>query len=358
MQGGRLPFAPLGSRGRGLAPSQVGVFELVRWAHVARQKRGAGDPAGGRQWTVIEPAVRQFKHYSLRKLKLAFLLYLTPLSVFEPSRFSSLLATPRGQPAHLWSGYIAHTMASKMLAGEKRKRAVLKGSLPVFQVLRPLPGAKLRQGATRGGWACRWMSSTITSPQRLTRKSCTSTQGNNMATETPKKPVTFSTVWNNYPSSDPCVSPRTNKKAYDNQCAIRVGIALEKSGVSFAGFRGPRCEFGAKGNGMVLRVRELASWLNTKPFKECGPHFPTTGEGFESALKGKKGIVYFEDYWLRDGEKLPTGDHIDLWNIDRLTPSFETWMRFTLGVRELSFRGRRVYSSLQNSRKVSFWSLP
>jgi hypothetical protein len=71
---------------------------------------------------------------------------------------------------------------------------------------------------------------------------------------TEKVTVRFDELWKNYPSSDPCVNPATNKKAYDNQCAIRVGLALEKCGVSFKSFRGPRCEFGSAGNGMVLRA--------------------------------------------------------------------------------------------------------
>jgi hypothetical protein len=70
--------------------------------------------------------------------------------------------------------------------------------------------------------------------------------------------VRFSALWAAYPASDPCVNPTTGKKAYDNQCAIRVGLALQRCGVNFGTFKGPRCEHGPSGNGIVLRAQELA----------------------------------------------------------------------------------------------------
>ncbi len=173
----------------------------------------------------------------------------------------------------------------------------------------------------------------------------------------------FATLWQHYPNHDPCVNPRTGQPAYDNQCAIRLGMALERSGVSFTSFKGPRCQFGPHGNGMVLRASELARWLHTRPFKECPIGVPGPGKDFATRLAGRTGIVFFEDYWLRDGEKYPSGDHIDLWRIDRLTPSFETFLRFTLGFSSFrvpnDLRGgfSQVFSNLENSRRVVFWEI-
>ena len=65
------------------------------------------------------------------------------------------------------------------------------------------------------------------------------------------------------------------------------------------------------------------------------------------------GIIFFKDYWLRDGERSPTGDHIDLWNMDRLTPSWQTFARFTLGIGRIA----SFYSDLENSRSVMFWPI-
>lgn len=188
------------------------------------------------------------------------------------------------------------------------------------------------------------------------------------AEQPPRKPVLpkevreirFDDLWSRYPNHDPCVNPSTGKKAHDNQCAIRLGMALEKSGVSFSGFPGRRCEFGPRGNGMALRAKELADWLATRPFKECPAAVVLTGKTFVEVMNGRTGIAYFEDYWFRDAAaKYPTGDHIDLWRYDRLTPSFETFMRFTLGVSEFPnlFGPGNWFSDLSNSRRVLFWSI-
>jgi len=165
--------------------------------------------------------------------------------------------------------------------------------------------------------------------------------------------VRFSELWSSCPSSAPCLNPSTGKPAYDNQCAIRVGAALAKCGVSFKSFKGPRCEFGPAGNGMVLRAQELADWLGQRPFDNCPRPSVSPGKGFRTSLAAKTGIVFFKDYWLRDGEKLPTGDHIDLWNMDRLTPSWQTFARFSLGISRLP----SIYSDLENSRSVMFWPI-
>ncbi len=177
----------------------------------------------------------------------------------------------------------------------------------------------------------------------------------------PPKAVTFAEFWKHYPSSDPCVNPQTGVKAYDDQCAIRLGMALERSGVSFKTFQGPRCEFGPRGNGMVLRAEMLMQWLLTRPFAGCPAAISYPGKDFQQRLQGHTGIVFFKDYWRRAGEKYPTGDHIDLWNRDRLTPSFESFGRFSLGIRRMPSlnpfapSGQNWWSDLENSRTVTFW---
>lgn len=49
-----------------------------------------------------------------------------------------------------------------------------------------------------------------------------------------------------------------------------------------------------------------------------------TRKGFRGPAPWEDRHRLLEDYWLREGEKQPTGDHIDLWRLDRLTPSYET----------------------------------
>jgi hypothetical protein len=122
---------------------------------------------------------------------------------------------------------------------------------------------------------------------------------------TGKVTVRFEELWKNYPSSDPCVNPATKKKAYDNQCAIRVGLALEKCGVGFKSFRGPRCEFGAAGNGMVLRAQELADWLGTQPFANCTKPKMYSGKGFQSSVAAQKGIIFLKTTGFGMARKRP-----------------------------------------------------
>jgi hypothetical protein len=77
------------------------------------------------------------------------------------------------------------------------------------------------------------------------------------------------------------------------------------------------------------------------------------GKGFRRAIAARQGIAFFKDYWLREGEKSPTGDHIDLWNMDRLTPSWQSFARFTLGIGRIP----SLYSDLENARAVMFWPI-
>lgn len=188
----------------------------------------------------------------------------------------------------------------------------------------------------------------------------------------PAKLVRFSDLWTNYPNNDPCVNTKTGRPAYDDQCAIRLGMALQKSGVNFKSFPGPVCEFGAPGSGMALRAQELANWLLKRPFAGCPPpQILSPGKGFAQTLHGRTGIIFFEHYWLRSGEKLNanrsapfgTGNHIDLWRIDTLTPAFHNFLRFSLHIdhfpslNPLAPAGQNWYSDLNNSARVVFWQI-
>ncbi len=84
--------------------------------------------------------------------------------------------------------------------------------------------------------------------------------------------VKFDTLWDNHPTVDsilddvPC---KTNgSRAFDNQCAIRLGVSLEKSGVDTRSFKGVRC-WHNHGTGHILRAEELANWFKSSlsPFR-------------------------------------------------------------------------------------------
>lgn len=168
--------------------------------------------------------------------------------------------------------------------------------------------------------------------------------------------IEFQTIWDNYPSDDPCRDPSTGKvpAAYSNQCAIRVGFALEKSGVNFSSFQGGRCPFGAQNGGMVAGAQELANWLSTPKFAGCPRPETYDGKTAFKKIDGRTGIVFLANYWQRPGESgnTRTGDHIDLWNGSRMTAR-SSWFRVQLGI---SWDG--TWSDFRRATKVLFWPIP
>ncbi|WBT56759.1 type VI secretion system amidase effector protein Tae4 [Kosakonia oryzendophytica] len=113
--------------------------------------------------------------------------------------------------------------------------------------------------------------------------------------------LSFSQLWDNHPYPEsPCDS------SFVNQCAIRMGVALEKSGVNLSIYHGAKCYPGFGHNPKhVLRAQELATWL-------LGRH-DLVGKAVkkksvtQSDYAGKKGIVFIQDGW-------GSTDHIDVWD--------------------------------------------
>jgi len=175
----------------------------------------------------------------------------------------------------------------------------------------------------------------------------------------------FAKLWESYPSIYPFVDPNTGKPppGYENQCAIKVSVAIHGVGVEMKSFRGAA----ERVNGLpaALLASQLAAWLKQQPF--CGlPKTPenVTGADWQDRIGGRTGIIYFADYWARnDSERSrgkPTGDHIDLWNGARLTATGRSFFS-TLG-RRLGFgsiAGGRSwgYSDLGRSSEILFWEI-
>jgi hypothetical protein len=168
--------------------------------------------------------------------------------------------------------------------------------------------------------------------------------------------VKFETIWQNYPDEHPCLDPKTSKppKGYSNQCAMRVGYALEKSGISFASFSGKRCPFGPRNGGMVAGAQELANWLGPNRFPGCPKPETYTGKDAFEKVGGRTGIIFLANYWQREGEtdSTRTGDHIDLWNGSRMT-AYSSWLRVHLGI---AWDG--LWSDFRGASKVLFWPIP
>ncbi len=119
-------------------------------------------------------------------------------------------------------------------------------------------------------------------------------------------------LYTNYPkpyTKDPpnCTDKRPDGKwAYKNQCAIRMSIALSKSGVSFSTYTDPVCSHGhARG------AKSLADWIAKKHL--CLPKVYKGKDALDiqSKIKSKSGIIFFGDL---DGVR--GNDHIDLFYND------------------------------------------
>ena len=93
-----------------------------------------------------------------------------------------------------------------------------------------------------------------------------------------------------------------------------------------------------------------------------------TGGDWKKLVKGKTGIIYFKDYWLRATDREhPTGDHIDLWNGSRFPyPDFVHGFAFFLRFNEiyecdsldLSYIHPDLsFSDLSMSNKIFFWEI-
>lgn len=180
--------------------------------------------------------------------------------------------------------------------------------------------------------------------------------------------VTFAELWAAYPKEDPCVDKNGKPpKGWENQCAIRVGLALERVGVSFRSFGGARCPTGPQRGGMAAGAQALANWLRARPFPGCPLATHVAPANWKDAVEARTGIIFFKDYWRRSGETsgTGTGDHIDLWNRDTLTPSFVSFLRFTLGIDRLpnlniftrAPDNENWFSNLEKSKEIWFWEM-
>lgn len=137
----------------------------------------------------------------------------------------------------------------------------------------------------------------------------------------------FQKAWSEYPADPkspygdgvehhPCRKPDgTIPPGYENQCAMRVGLALHHAGMDFSKYRGNKCSF--KGHGGHIRgAQELANWLggqlggSIKYTEHVHGTKPNPGSKAFEELRGQTGIVFFRDFWGQNS----TGDHIDLWD--------------------------------------------
>jgi len=128
--------------------------------------------------------------------------------------------------------------------------------------------------------------------------------------------ISFQTLWDSHPYPDaPC-----STEYFENQCAIRMGVALAGAGVDIATFRGAKCYPGLKHDPRhILRAQELADWLALQgaPFGEHETHTNVTHRDFAS----RNGVVFIQNGW-------GATDHIDVWNGSALKGGELEWFTF------------------------------
>ena len=120
----------------------------------------------------------------------------------------------------------------------------------------------------------------------------------------------FRTLWDAHPSNQgnntPCLDRKGNS-AFENQCAIRMGVALSGAGMNLSSFRGVQCWYGHR---HILRVEELIMWLRTQTQDVGTAQSFRPGTNARMVVTGRTGIVACRNFWGRGNQ----GDHIDVWD--------------------------------------------
>ncbi len=88
-----------------------------------------------------------------------------------------------------------------------------------------------------------------------------------------------------------------------------------------------------------------------------------SSEEFSKEVSGKKGIIFFKDYWQRthNGKKESfrnrSGDHIDLWDGSKIT-DWRSWARIHMRMGNFGLHDFVPgWSDLENSKAVWFWRI-
>src|SRR5262245_32102309 len=178
--------------------------------------------------------------------------------------------------------------------------------------------------------------------------------------------VTFAKLWYGHPINEsvqtPCIAPHDLKNlegkdipkgfpVFPNQCAIRLGVALKRAGVTANQLGGCRhCDVHPREEMHFITANEVANSIARANLPGFGPIEKITGADasqFYPKLFGRTGVIYLQDYWKRSGEVRPTGDHIDLWNGYR---SSAKWL-----MEWFSWLG--YYSNYAEAKEVWFWKV-
>lgn len=180
--------------------------------------------------------------------------------------------------------------------------------------------------------------------------------------------VQFVDLWRGHPINEsvstPCLAPHdlTNLEGrhiparmpvFANQCAIRMGVALRRSGVNIAQLPGlGTCAVHPKEDMHIINATQLGQALGRSKLPGFGPLEKFAGADaaqFYPKIFGRTGVMFIQDYWMRgtDQPGQPTGDHIDVWNGYR---SSAKWL-----MEWFSWAG--YYSNYAEAKEIWFWEV-
>lgn len=180
--------------------------------------------------------------------------------------------------------------------------------------------------------------------------------------------VAFKDLWRGHPINEsvqnPCIAPRDMQNLegtlvgaglpfYANQCAIRLGVALKRAGVSPSALGGvTTCGAHEAAEMHYINASQLARALERASIAGVGKVEKIGGKDaseFYRNLFGRTGLIYIQDYWQRTTDRPgePTGDHIDVWNGYR---SSAKWL-----MEWFSWLG--YYGNYAQAKEIWFWEV-
>lgn len=121
----------------------------------------------------------------------------------------------------------------------------------------------------------------------------------------------FDALWKAYPADYAPCALANGDPAFENQCAIRFGLALQDGGVNLSGFSGARCWHG-HGKKHILRGEELVAWMRQKTGIFGTVEIRRDSDA--ATYGGLRGLMFCRNFWGPGNQ----GDHIDLWNRNHL----------------------------------------
>jgi len=130
--------------------------------------------------------------------------------------------------------------------------------------------------------------------------------------------IQFKKLWNNHPYTiNPC-----NKAVFENQCAIRMGVAMESSDINTTSFDKMfpqrRCYPGFNHKpAHILSAEQMAKWMSAE-IGIFGKKIIIKKDRLVN-LKGKQGFIFIFNGW-------GSGDHIDLWDGETFKAGEPEWI--------------------------------